>query len=174
MAKNASIEERFFQKVNKTDSCWLWTGARDTAGYGSLTINKKKVRATRWSYEFHKSPIPDGLLICHTCDVPACVNPEHLWAGTYSENALDMVSKNRQGPSKTHCYKGHSYEEVGCYVRIKPLNSARQGGTEWRCCKKCVSDRTKRERKMKKKPAEPLKEYSKWLKQQTRKTGNKI
>lgn len=146
--KNVSIEERFFQKVNKTDSCWLWTGAR-AQGYGKFSVNGKIWQATRWSYEFHKSPIPDGLLICHTCDFPACVNPEHLWPGTHSENALDMVNKDRQGPNKTHCRKGHSYEEVGCYIRTKPAGG-RQAGTIWKACKKCETD-ARRRRAIKKK-----------------------
>ena len=152
--KYSSEEELFLDKVNKSGSiefpeCWLWTGAMTTGGYGSFSFNGKPRKAHRWSYEFHKSPIPKGLFVCHACDVPACVNPNHLWVGTARDNAVDMVRKNRQGPSRTHCRRGHKYKEVGCYIRTKPTGG-RQAGTLWRTCKKCETDaRIKRAKKKK-------------------------
>ena len=142
-------EERFFAKVDKTNSCWIWTGSHTTDGYGGFYAYGKKIRAHRWSYEFHKSPIPDGLSVCHACDVPACVNPSHLWLGTARDNAIDMVRKNRQGPSRTHCRKGHAYKEVGCYYRTKQAGG-RQAGTLWRNCKKCETDARRRRANKKK------------------------
>lgn len=138
MPKDISREERFFQKVNKTDSCWLWTGALNARGYGSLATDTKTMSAHRYSYIIHKGEIPDGLIICHTCDVPSCVNPEHLWAGTYSENTRDMFDKGRQGTSnrkKDGCRKGHSFDEFEPLVYVK--KQGRQVGKEYRICREC-------------------------------------
>ena len=138
MSKKASMEERFFQKVNKTDSCWLWTGSLTSRGYGCFGVAGKTTAAHRYSYQIHTGEIPQGLIICHSCDVPSCVNPEHLWAGTYADNMKDMVSKDRHGESsrkKTHCRKGHSFEEFEPLVYIK--KQGRQAGKEYRTCREC-------------------------------------
>ena len=95
MSKNASYEERFFQKVDKTDTCWLWNGALTSSGYGSIGINGKRISAHRFSYETFIGEIPEGMFVCHSCDVKICVNPEHLWVGTQYENMSDMWKKGR-------------------------------------------------------------------------------
>lgn len=93
---------RFWDKVNKTDSCWLWVGTRTAAGYGQITMGRgRTVYAHRVSYEMHHGPIPDNYYVCHTCDNPSCVNPSHLWVGTNSDNIRDAVRKGRHS-SKTH------------------------------------------------------------------------
>jgi hypothetical protein len=138
MPKNMSYEERFFQKVDKTESCWIWKGALSGRGYGSFSFNQKTMPAHRYSFLIHKGPVPDGGVICHSCDTPSCVNPEHLWAGTHSENTQDMFKKDRQGSSnrkKTHCRRGHSFEEFEPAVYIK--KQGRQIGKEYRVCKEC-------------------------------------
>lgn len=88
-------EARFWSYVQKTDTCWLWVGAVDRLGYGSITVGSKFKLVHRMSYELNVGPIPDRLLVCHSCDVRNCVNPEHLWLGTHSENTRDMISKGR-------------------------------------------------------------------------------
>ena len=134
-----NYEERFFQKVNKTDSCWLWIGAKNNKGYGSFRFNNKNMSAHRFSYQNFKGEIPEGLYVCHDCDIPACVNPEHLTLGTPKYNNKDMVSKNRQGQSsrpQTHCARGHEFAVVGVKIQIKK-------GKVNRSCRECAKMRDK-------------------------------
>jgi len=88
--------ERFWEKVEKTDTCWLWTGSvTKSGGYGQLSIHNRPVRAHRFAYELIVGPIPEGLRVCHHCDVPRCVRPDHLFLGTAKDNTRDMMAKKR-------------------------------------------------------------------------------
>lgn len=89
--------ERFLSKVDKTDKCWLWTGAKNKQGYGSLKISGRQCRANRISYQLFNGDIPNGHFVMHTCDNPACVNPAHLITGSPKENTQDMFKKGRNG-----------------------------------------------------------------------------
>lgn len=75
--------------------CWLWTHDCSVDGYGRLKVYKKARRAHRVSWVIHKGPIPDGMYVCHKCDVRSCVNPDHLFLGTAKDNILDCKKKGR-------------------------------------------------------------------------------
>ena len=87
---------QFWSKVHKDASgCWLWTAGKTTCGYGSIGVGTKVWTAHRLSWELNRSPIPEGLQVLHRCDVPACVNPDHLFLGTQLENIKDRDAKGR-------------------------------------------------------------------------------
>jgi hypothetical protein len=80
--------------------CHIWTGNTTKKGYGIVRVNGKPIRAHRFVYEQVKGKIPDGMFVCHTCDIPSCINPEHLYAGTPAQNSSDIVKRNRWTPRK--------------------------------------------------------------------------
>lgn len=93
-----SPEARFEILHEKTDSgCWIWKGSpTGSNGYGRILVNGRHIQAHRYSYEKNFGEIPDGMFVLHKCDVPLCVNPDHLFLGTIKDNSDDKVNKNRQ------------------------------------------------------------------------------
>lgn len=97
---------RFWEKVFKTEGCWLWTGSREEHGYGVFHVGAHStVIAHRYGWELVNGPIPkregaEELCVCHHCDTPSCVRPDHLFLGTDKDNMRDMVSKGRAGWQK--------------------------------------------------------------------------
>lgn len=92
--------DRFMGKVDASGDCWVWTGSVAPNGYGRFFLDGKVVYAHRAAYELTHGTIPDGLYVCHHCDNPRCVQPDHLFLGTPSDNALDKVQKGRANPYK--------------------------------------------------------------------------
>lgn len=92
-----SLRERFEEKYtpDPMSDCWIWTAGKFAQGYGLIKVNNKLCKAHRVSYELYKGPIPKGLCVMHQCDMPNCVNPNHLIVGTLKDNTQDMLSKGR-------------------------------------------------------------------------------
>jgi len=98
-----TLEERFWLKVTKTDACWLWTAAQDGKGYGVFNIGHHRTsRAHRVSWVLRHGPIADEACVLHTCDVPTCVNPDHLFLGTRADNMADCHRKGRVQQGARH------------------------------------------------------------------------
>lgn len=108
--------DRFFAKVDKTDTCWLWTASLNHKGYGQFQSSTfgRPMLAHRFSYLMFAGAILPGLVLDHTCEIKACVNPEHLEPVTNRENLKrgKVGQKNAEHHrAKTHCRKGHEYTE---------------------------------------------------------------
>ena len=102
--KKKSFHERFWGRVEPiTESgCMIWMGHVGHAGYGHIGINHKVKRAHRVAWEEVNGPIPEGMHLCHRCDVPCCVNPDHMFIGTHSDNMADMYKKGRSAFGEKH------------------------------------------------------------------------
>ena len=96
-------KRRFWNNVNKTPTCWLWARPPSKDGYGKVSFtegeNKYTYRAHRFAYLITKGDPTDNL-VCHTCDTPLCVNPDHLFLGSVKDNAMDMIAKGRANTAK--------------------------------------------------------------------------
>jgi len=109
-------ETKFWAKVNKTETCWLWTGAT-RMGYGRLRIGRHIVQAHRYAYELLVGPIPEGLTLDHLCRVRSCVNaPGHLEPVTLRTNVLRGIGRCAQNALVTHCPQGHPYNVENTYI----------------------------------------------------------
>lgn len=89
---------RFWQKVVKTKTCWLWSASKNDTGYGWFKRDGRMRGAHRMAYELRRGKIPSGMSVLHRCDTPACVRPAHLFLGTQADNVRDMLAKGRGNP----------------------------------------------------------------------------
>ncbi len=119
---------RFFDKVNKTETCWNWTASLDHKGYGRFKLDGKARRAHRVSYELLIGKIPDGLTVDHLCKNRNCVNPNHFELVSLEENSRRGVLKLAEKKlEKTHCKNGHEYNKENTYI----------DKNGWRNCRVC-------------------------------------
>lgn len=134
-------QTQFWKHVEKTDlGCWVWKGKTDRDGYGILP-RIGRLKAHQFSFLLHTGPLIEGLLICHTCDTPGCVRPDHLYIGTPKENVEDMVRRGRhrnQYRNATHCIHGHEFT---------PENTLRFGPQFARTCRVCHNARGAKNRR---------------------------
>lgn len=115
-------KEKFLNKVSPEPNtgCWLWTGACNARGYGTFSFNNKSWLAHRWGYMIFQGPIPPDVECDHLCRQPACVNPTHIELVSHQVNVARGVTGEYLGAierAKTHCPKGHLYEESNIYRR---------------------------------------------------------
>lgn len=96
---NVTLEvvERFHEKWELEDGCWIWKASTAGKGYGQMKIpnTRQQIYAHRLSYLIHYNELPENMFVCHTCDNPRCVKPSHLFLGKAVDNSLDMVNKDR-------------------------------------------------------------------------------
>lgn len=121
-------EERFWDFVDKTATCWLWTGRTDRDGYGAFCANYNDYRAHRYAYIQLVGDIPQDLVIDHLCRVRNCVNPSHMEPVTMTTNTMRGEGEGVRNSQKTHCKYGHEYTEENTY---------RYNNGKWRNCRKC-------------------------------------
>lgn len=131
-----SLEQRFWSKVNKTESCWLWNAKIEYGGYGIFWFNKKNVKAHRFSYEFIKGKIPIGLTIDHLCRIRHCVNPNHLEPVSLKENVFRSENFVAKNVKKTHCDRGHAFTPENTILSIR-------SGNRKRTCRTCKVNKSK-------------------------------
>jgi hypothetical protein len=134
--------ERFWEKVDKTGSCWTWGGCNNGTGYGIFGCRRggkwKMVYAHRWAFEKMRGPIPEGLELDHLCRNRSCVNPDHLEPVTARTNTLRGETITAANAAKTHCIKGHPLS--GRNLTIRPTGRRR--------CKACERDRARKKRNL--------------------------
>lgn len=123
--------ERFWHYVHKTDTCWLWIGTRAPDGYGHFKVNGRPMQAHRFAYEMLVGPIPQGLTVDHLCRNPPCVNPDHLEIVSMRENMYRGISGPAINARKTHCVRGHPFDEANTLWRTSR-------GQQWRNCRICL------------------------------------
>ena len=115
-----AIRERFWAKVDVRgpNECWLWEANKNKQGYGRFWDGHRKRRSHRVAYNLCFGPIPDGMLVCHRCDNPSCVNPAHLFLGTHADNMADAAEKGRLFHGEQHYRAKLTAEDVQCIKQL--------------------------------------------------------
>lgn len=119
------IEQKLMKYVVLDNGCWQWTGGKDRDGYGVFGHHRRKqVRAHRASYEFHVGPVSSDVFVCHKCDNPSCINPDHLFLGSPRDNTHDMIAKGRKN---TTVGDAHGMAKLSHKDVVEIINSRKEG-----------------------------------------------
>jgi hypothetical protein len=132
------IEERFWEKVEKSDGCWVWTASQTSTGYGQFLVSGCPRKAHRVAYELVVGPIPAGLVIDHLCRNRLCVNPSHLEPVTHRVNILRGTAPSVLAALRTHCVNGHEYTPGNTYFNRRGTQAGR------RRCRICTLEANRR------------------------------
>lgn len=124
MPKARPLEERFWENVEKTQTCWLWKGNKHPRGYGKIWDKDKCLMTHRLSLVIHGKQLSPWCVVMHTCDNPSCVNPDHLQIGSHRDNQIDKVIKGRQAKGSS---QGHS---ILTDIEVKAMRQLMKDG--WR------------------------------------------
>lgn len=138
----ATLEQRFWEKVQKSDTCWLWMGTRKTSGYGAILIDYREVYAHRVSVWLSGRETPKGMHVDHLCRNHQCVRPDHLEVVTPKENIRRGLAGHATAArmaSRTHCINGHEFSGENLVISCKG----------WRLCRTCSRERDARARQKK-------------------------
>ena len=115
------LKKRFEGRISHhKNGCWIWAGSKDKVGYGYFSIKGKTLKSHRVSYYIYKGEIPEKMMVCHSCDMPSCVNPEHLWIGTAKQNMQDRDRKMR-GLHGERNHRSIMGEHLVIYIRNSTL-----------------------------------------------------
>lgn len=129
------VLEKFLSliEINIETECWEWQGVKNELSYGIFCTNKLKIRAHRYAWELFRQPIPSGLFLCHHCDNPACINPDHMFVGTQADNVKDMEKKgrrrNKPQPGEKNYFAKLNEEQVRTIFFYKGHMSAKEMAT---------------------------------------------